>query len=168
MMRIFILFFVFGISSCGPTDSGVRFGSSDYYVEDKDHSHIYVTKKIVGRYVVAIDEMVVDYKLIGNKLFVLQKPASTYECLSKNKKPILVTVYTNNSLYWIVNIDTKVELGPFDESKYLRTAKLQGVTAPVLSTPTNYFTNEAMLRTSGSNCVATALSGSHGGGNTGK
>lgn len=153
MIKLIILMLLSILSGCKPADSGVKLGASNYFLEDKDRSHIYITKTTQDRSVVAIDQMVVDHKIDGHLLFVLQKMASSYDCQSKNGKTVIVTIYTNRDAYWIIDMKANLEFGPFDRQAYLGKAKLLGFAAPDLSAPSEYFTNDNILRTAGTNCA---------------
>lgn len=155
MIRLFVLILLSVLSGCKPADSGVKLGGSNYFLEDKDRSHIYITKATQDQFVVAVDQMVVDYKIDGQFLFVLQKVASSYDCQSENGKATIVTIYTNQDAYWIVDMKSNLEFGPLDRHAYLEKGQSMGLEVPNLTAPLDYISNEDTLRTAGAKCVST-------------
>ncbi len=147
MIRLIILIFLSFLFGCEPTNSGIRLGGSDYFLEDQDQSHVYITKMMPDLRVIVVDQMVVDYKIVGHYLFVLQKVALVYDCHTDAGKSVLTTIYTNRNAYWVIDMTARMEFGPFTRSAYLEKSNSIGVVGPNLNESSNYFTNNESLKT---------------------
>lgn len=153
MIRLLLCIFLSILGGCERSNYGVRLGASDYFLENRDRSHVYIVHVKDGRLTVAVDQMVVDYRIDGKYLFVLQKVASSYECKTPRGKSVLVTIYTDRDAYWIIDLNTGHEIGPYDGSAFFKHVKTISRDVPALSAPQNYFTNEGALPSLGSSCV---------------
>lgn len=154
MIRFLLLVLLSVLVGCEQSNYGERLGTSNYFLEDRDRSHIYIVHVKDGHAVVAVDQMVVDHRVEGKYLFVLQKVATSFECRTESGKSVIATIYTNRDAYWLIDLDAGKEQGPFDSQTYFRRLKDIGRDAPMLRTPQDYATNEGTLPANGASCTA--------------
>jgi len=141
MKNIFLIILMIILVACDSSKSGGQLAHSNYYLDNSDASHVYVTKKTNGGNLVVIDQMVVASQVDGDYLFALQKIATSYDCYGENQKWTVMTEYTGQSAFWIVDLKKEQEFGPMDMNAFREKTKSLGVVLE-LNEPTKYLTNE--------------------------
>ena len=68
--------------------------------EDTDHLYVYDKSKNL----IIIDQLVVDYEIKGDELFVLRMVSDSIDCYDINNVPTIITHYSEKKEYWIINL----------------------------------------------------------------
>jgi hypothetical protein len=87
--------------------------------------------------IVVVDRVVVDIKVRGQKIFVLQMAVQDYEC-DEGRDRTIRTSYLKDKLYWVLFKSTGKSVGPMSESAYHVFLKSAGFGNVELDVPTWY------------------------------
>jgi hypothetical protein len=93
---------------------------ANYYLIDGDDAHVYLTKKSDGKSSVVIDQQIVDVKVVNDYVFVRRKVAESFDCYDKNNIPSIITHYTEQDEYWVIDLNKGKETGPLKEEAYFQ------------------------------------------------
>jgi hypothetical protein len=111
----------------GPDQLG---GGYSYTYGGRGHAWISKDKRVL------VDDYVVGYKSIQGYVVVRRKISRSVDCYDQHGVPTIITHYTDNDEFWIINVTAGVELGPLDEVQYgstLRNLEMPYVSIPVPS-----------------------------------
>ena len=131
-----IVLIVVTLTAC--MNGGDRSLGGNYYLTDGDDAHVYLSKKSNGKSSIVIDQQIVDFKVVGNHVLVRRKVAKSFDCYDKNNVPSIITHYTDQDEYWVIDVTKEKETGPLKEEAYLQLLKELGV-SPVKPTVRYYF-----------------------------
>ena len=123
------------LAGCGESESL----GGNYYLTDVDDEHAYISN---GNRVV-VDQFVVDFHRNGDFLFVLRKIANSIDCYDDHNIPTIITHWSDESEYWVINVATETEIGPLREQDYLQLLAQRKLGLSKLSTPNDYRSNTA-------------------------
>ena len=138
MKRIFICLLLASLTACGDS---VSLGGK-YYIDRTDFHRVSVLKKTPsGESIAIIGEHVVDWERLENYSVLLRKVAYSPDCYDKNGAPTIVTHYTDKSEFWVINIRSEIEYGPFDVEQYKLKLTQLGIPFVKLQEPSSYKSN---------------------------
>lgn len=152
MMKLFLFALMVFISGCDLAKPNQHLGGQ-YFYENGDYAHAYISKKVASGMVVAVDQVVVGYETSENHVFVLRKIANSYECRYGDGDLSIITKYTDKVDYWIIDTKEGREYGPFDRLKYIEEGKLLGIKTPDIEADKNYRSNEGDFMKNTAKCV---------------
>ncbi len=153
MVRLVAMILLAIVGGCNYSNNGERIGTTDYYLQNNDQSHVYLLYLINGQNRVVVDQMVVDYRLEKNYIFLLQKVARSYECGARAGTRFIETEYTDNYAYWIIDSVNYRVLGPLNREIYLEKAKAVIGSVPALSDNNTYSSFKNAVDVDLKNCV---------------
>ena len=134
LKKLLILVISFLIVSC---EQYKLMNSNLSVSEDTDHLYVYDKSKNL----IIIDQLVVDYEIKGDELFVLRMVSDSIDCYDINNVPTIITHYSEKKEYWIINLGKDEIDGPFDENTFKLKLKSKGLSDINLKVPTNYRAN---------------------------
>lgn len=108
--------------------------NTGYYLVDDDPDHIFLaadSRAIVG-------QQVVDLDVRGDYIVVLRMVADSKECYDDKGGPIIVTSYSDNKEYWIIDWKRKSTIGPLTEGAFVRRLQIIGIRGVKLKVPRSY------------------------------
>lgn len=148
MKRIFLGFLLTILTACGDS---VSLGGK-YYLNRSDWDRVYILKETPEGLQAIIGGHVVDWKRLDNYSVLLRKVATSPDCYDKNGIPTIVTHYTDKSEFWILNVSSGIEYGPFNIEQYKLKLTQLGLPFVTLQVPSSYKANTAYYNESTKNC----------------
>jgi hypothetical protein len=134
------------------SDEGQSLGGR-YYLENRDDSHVYIYKRTASKHnTVVVDQQVVDYEVVRGYLLVLRKVAESPDCYDKKGVPTIITHYSDNDEYWIINVNTEKEIGPLDGRDYFQAGQKLGLPRLKLRAPSTFTPNTEQFRKLSQDC----------------
>src|SRR3954465_4150592 len=109
------------------TDGGYRRVAGNYYVSDSVSAHVHILKKSGGRFFPAVEEQVVDFETAKDYLLVRRKVAESFDCYDKNDSPTIITRYSDEDEYWVIDVKKEKETGPLKEEAFAGRLKELGI-----------------------------------------
>ncbi|MBQ5939583.1 MULTISPECIES: DUF3997 domain-containing protein [unclassified Massilia] len=149
MRKLILALPCFMLIGCGEsTDLG-----GGYFINKTDEDHVYISKKENGKSFVVIEEQVVDWGRFDGYIAVLRKVAISPDCYDDKGRRTIITHYSDESQFWIINLKDSVEAGPFSESEYREELKKLGVRYVNLDVPKDYVSNSEQFEKIKKNCL---------------
>lgn len=124
-------------------------------LNDSDRSHVYLTKVRDGRSQIIVDQQIVEWKRAGEYILVLRKVASSPDCLLKNGQVAIITHYTSDEEYWMINPRSDEIIGPLSKGVFEVRKKMLGFGDVELITPITYHDNSKEFQNIAGNCHLT-------------
>jgi hypothetical protein len=142
----------FLLLSCGESSS--RLPGGHYYLVDNDDSHVYLVKREKTSEVdtLVVDQQIVDYRITNGYLLVLRKVAKDYDCYDEKNVPTIITHYSNEDEYWVIDLQKEKEIGPLKEQMYVKTVKELKLPTVKLNAPKDFYPNSDFFRTRSDKC----------------
>lgn len=137
MRVIYFLVCFLSMTSCTQTDVNI---AGDYYISRGDHDHVYIFKR-PGRgnqNVIVVDQQVVDYAVVGDYIVVLRKIAESYDCYDESDVPTIITFYSDDDEFWVIDYKNGREIGPLVKTEYVASLRALGLPMSDLSAPSSY------------------------------
>lgn len=127
------------LAGCQTGDSKMLGGP--YYLSAGDPQHVYIWKEMGIQNEVVIEQQVVDFEVLKGYLLVRRKVAKSVDCYDRNNVPTIVTHYTDEDEYWVIDLNEETETGPLKEQSYLGLLKNIGLPPVDLTVPSTYIPN---------------------------
>jgi len=145
---LFIIIFVvlFSITSC----EQYKLNQSNFSISE-DFDHRYIFNK--SNNVIVIDQMVVDYEIKGESLFVLRMIAESIDCYDEKGIPTIMTHYSDVEEYWHINLKNDEIEGPFNKTSFIDVVKRIGLSDVELEMPNTYASNSEYFEKRVSKCA---------------
>lgn len=146
---IFLLSIGMLIASC----ENYRSLGDGYILQDSDDAHVYIYRNKNGKSEIIIDQQVVDWHRDDQYIFVLRKVALSPYCRDKDGKLGIITHYTSEEEYFI--IDTKIDkiIGPVGRTEFKSRIEAIGKPRVELAAPKNYRDNTKGFEKATAGCV---------------
>jgi hypothetical protein len=130
----------------GCMSGGYRSLAGNYYLSDTDHSHVYILKKSRDQLSIVIDQQIVDFKIVENQLLVRRKVAESFDCYDKKNVASIITHYSNEDEYWVIDLKKDKETGPLKEESYFRLLKDLELPPVKLTVPSSFAPNSEAFK----------------------
>ncbi len=127
-------------------NGGDRSVGGNYYLSDRDDSHVYLSKKSSGQFSIVVDQQIVDFKIVKNYLLVRRKVAESFDCYDKKNVASIITHYSNEDEYWVIDLEKDKETGPLKEESYFRLLKDLELPLVKLRVPSSFIPNSEAFK----------------------
>lgn len=118
----------------------------NYYLSDSDDSHVYILKKSGDQFSIIVNQQIVDFKVVKNYVLVLRKVAESFDCYNEKNVPTIITHYSNEDEYWVIDLQRDKEMGPLKEEAYFHLLKKLELPLMKLSVPSAFVPNSEAFK----------------------
>ena len=84
LLSIVLIFLI----PAGCMSGGYRSLGGNYYLSDRDDSHVYILKKSRDQFSIVVDQQIVDFKTVKNYVLALRKVAESFDCYNERMLPV--------------------------------------------------------------------------------
>lgn len=112
---------------------------SGYKLFRPESEHVWVIRE--GDGTALTGEHVVGYDIKGDYIIFLRMIAESLDCYDERGTPTIITHYSNEKEYWIVNRKRLEEIGPMTEGEFMGWLKLHKIANVSLVASNGYRTN---------------------------
>lgn len=120
--QVKILPFIIVALSFGCTSADRSLGG-DYHLTSPDTGHSYIRRGDANEGMIVVDQQVVDVEQDGSYIAVLRKVARSSTCIRPAKGPTILTLYTDEDQYWLIDTNAQIEMGPLSSDQYSEALK---------------------------------------------
>jgi len=149
-MKALVLLLSLVTSGCGL--GGTFELGGGYVLENHEYAHRYIYKRTGNENYIVIDEQVVGYDIVDDHVLVYRIVANSYDCYDKNNQPMIITHYTDDEEYWIIDTAARKELGPLTRNSYVRMLKELGLPTIIPEQQISYRSNTSAFNNEASEC----------------
>jgi hypothetical protein len=136
--EIILLFLCLSLLGC---DSGGGESLGGNYYLNRDSSHAYIWKKSKDHATIAVEQQIVALKTEKDYVLILRKIAESADCYDKQNVPTIITHYSNEDEYWVIDLKKEREIGPLKEQAYFEALRKLGLPPVKLTAPSNFAPN---------------------------
>lgn len=124
-----------------------------YFLSVGDSHHQYVYAKQEGRNRLVIDEQIVGHRVIGALVLVHRMVARSVDCYAANGKATIITHYSDQGEFWIIDTRMKKETGPLTHASFNTELRRLGVMDGSIVDRTDYRSNTPSIESDMARCV---------------
>ena len=124
-----------------------------YFLSVWDTHHQYVYAKQEGRSRIVIDQQVVGHRVIGALVLVHRMVARSVDCYDANGKATIMTHYSNQEEFWIIDTRMRKETGPLTRASFNMELRRRGVMEGSFGDVTDYRSNTSSFESDVARCV---------------
>lgn len=130
------------LSACDPLAYAPIDLGSGYSLNNGDDDHVYIAKHSGGVDRIIIEQQVVDWTTLnGRWVFILRMVANSVECYDDKNSATLITHYSSQREYWVIDLANSTELGPLTERGFESESRRLTFGAAHLEVPSYYHDN---------------------------
>lgn len=120
-------------------------------VWDSHHQHVYA--KQGGRNRLVIDQQIVGYRVIGTHALLHRMVARSVDCYAANGKATIITHYSDQEEFWIIDTRMKKETGPLTRASFNTALRKLGVPDAAFVGEIDYRSNTQSFESDVAHCV---------------